>query len=77
MNRTRVYRFRLYDISSDEVRISRRWATREAIAGIGGEVIESATAEIEISEIGAEISGMTRRDYSLSEGDGFQRQVRG
>jgi hypothetical protein len=32
-----VYRFRLYDISSDEKRKSRRWATLKAIMQVGGE----------------------------------------
>jgi hypothetical protein len=42
-----IYRSRRYDISSDENIVSRRWATREAIGLIGGEVLEDTATEVD------------------------------
>jgi hypothetical protein len=42
----KVYRFRLYNISTDENEKSRRWGTREAIERIGGEVMEDTETEV-------------------------------
>jgi hypothetical protein len=56
-----VCRFRKYDIASDQMQVSRRMATREAIQSIAqAEVLEETALEIDAGEVGAEISGMTR-----------------
>lgn len=63
MSKTTVYRFTIYDITSDEGRLSRRMGTREAIAWAKGEPVEEATREAEETDLGREVAGMTDRDY--------------
>jgi len=70
-----VYQFRLYDISNDENRQSRRWATREAIERIGGEVLEDTATEVDPSAVGGEIDGMTERNFDPHRQTGFQTQA--
>jgi len=70
-----IYRFRLYDVSTDESRTSRRWATREAIKGVGGEVLEDTAIEVDASVLGGEIEGMTARNFDPAPRVGFQTQV--
>ena len=70
-----IFRFRKYNISSDENQISRRWATREAIARIGGEPFEDTAVEVDASLLGREIDGMTDRGFDPRSRSGFQRQV--
>ena len=69
-----IYRFKKYDISSDEYQKSRRWATLEAIARIGGEPLED-TALVDAAVLGREIDGMTDRGFDPRSRSGFQRQV--
>jgi hypothetical protein len=79
MTTVTVYRFRKYDIASDQMQVSRRMATREAIQTIAqAEVLEETAIEIDASEIGVEISGMTRIGFvpSVLGAGGFQTQVR-
>jgi predicted RNA-binding protein len=45
--RVKVYRFRLYDIASDEFRISNRMATAARIRRIHAEPIKRASMEID------------------------------
>ena len=49
-----IYQFRLYEAANDEMRKSRRWATREKIEWLHGEILEF---------VGSEIFGMTERDF--------------
>ena len=64
MARVTVYRFRVYDVLSDQMRLSRRMATRESINGIArGEVLEKTAVEVEDSAVGTEIPGMTAIDF--------------
>jgi hypothetical protein len=79
MTTVTVYRFRKYDIVSDQMQVSRRMATREAIQSIAqAEVLEETALEIDAGEVGAEISGMTRIGFvpSVLGASGFQTQVR-
>lgn len=79
MARVIVYRFRVYDVLSDQMHLSRRMATREAINNVArGEVLETTAIEVEDSAIGTEIAGMTLIDFEPpSLGPvGFQTQVR-
>jgi hypothetical protein len=69
----KVYRFRMYVIKDDESLTSRRWATREAIKRIGGEVLEGTETEVDASVLDSD--GMTERDFDPHRRTGFQRQV--
>ena len=73
-----VYQFRVYDVTSDELRLSRRFATREAIHVIAhGQVLEGTATSVDERAIGADIPGMTAIDYQppCKQRIGFQRQV--
>jgi hypothetical protein len=70
-----VYRFRKYDITNDENRQSHRWATREAVERIGGEVLQDTATEVDPSALGKEIDGMTERNFDPHPRTGFQTQV--
>jgi hypothetical protein len=63
MTKVRIHRFRLYDINSDSYRISRRWATRDVIEALGGDLIEAPVVEVDVSVVNSDIEGMTVPDY--------------
>ena len=73
-----VYRFRKYDVNSDEWQTSRRWATAEAIVKVGGEAVGDPLS-VDESLLGGEVDGMTDRAFNpnstLSTG-GFQQTVK-
>ena len=74
-----VYRFRAYDVASDQMRSSRGFATREAIEKVAhGQVLEATATCVDDNEVGGEIPGMTAIDYSppADRTVEFQRQVR-
>jgi len=75
MSKVTVYRFRLYDITTDGTRVSRRWATREAIERLGGEILEDTASEVDAGAGASDIAGMTARDFDPHAHTGFQRQV--
>ena len=75
MSKTLIYRFRLYDIGNDENRISRRWGTLEAIARVHGEALMDSATEVDLSVVGAEIPGLTERNFDPHRRTGFQRTV--
>jgi hypothetical protein len=77
LSKVTIYRFRLYDITTDGNRESRRWATREAIERIGGEVLEDTATEVEASAVATDIDGMTVRGFDPHPRTGFQRIVSG
>jgi hypothetical protein len=52
-----VYRFQSYDIVNDVIKISRRWATREAIERVCGQAICEG-AEVDDRYVGHEVDGM-------------------
>ena len=58
-----IYRFRLYDIATDEYVPSRRWATMETIRRIGGEAFDDTATEIDDSLLSHDLPGMTDRDF--------------
>jgi hypothetical protein len=79
MTTVTVYRFRKYNMVSDQMQVSRRMATREAIQTIAqAEVLEGTALEIDAGEVGAEVSGMTRIGFvpSVLTAGGFQTRVR-
>jgi hypothetical protein len=63
MAKVTIYRFRLYDIATDEYVPSRRWATMEAIRRIGGEAFDDTATEIDDSLLSHDLPGMTDRDF--------------
>lgn len=77
MAKATVYRFTVYDITTDESRVSRRMGTRAAVERAKGWVIEDTAREVEEADLGREVAGMTDRDFWMR-GDGsagFQRAV--
>jgi hypothetical protein len=76
VTKVNVYRFTVYDITNDEQRVSRRWATREAIKRVCGQVLEDTEVEVDPSVLGREEDGMTERDFNPNPGTSFQQQVR-
>jgi hypothetical protein len=67
----------MYDVANDEMRKSRRWATRERIEWLGGEILEDTGVEVDSSLVGSEVEGMTARGFSPRSQlhAGFQRQA--
>ncbi len=63
MTTVKIHRFRLYDINSETFRISRRWATRDVIEKLGGEIIGSPAVEVDAAVVSSDIEGMTIADY--------------
>jgi hypothetical protein len=71
MTQVTVYRFRIYDASSGRMRMSHRWATRQAIEKppFGcelpmGAIIEDSGIEVDPTALGGD--GMMTIDFSLS-----------
>lgn len=75
MAKVTVYRWKKYDISTDEKRVSRRWGTREAIERMGGEIIADTATEVDESVIQSDIEGLTVRNFNPNPRTDFQRQV--
>jgi hypothetical protein len=73
MSKVRVYRFEAYDIEYDEWKRSRRYATEEAIAALGGRLVPDSGAEVDASVL--DTNGMTPRDYQPTRRSGFQTFV--
>lgn len=67
MTTVRIHRFRLYDINSDSYRVSRRWATRDIIERLGGDIVPGQVAEVDAEVVASEIEGMTTLDYNPRE----------
>jgi hypothetical protein len=76
MGKVAVYRFKSYDIANDEIKTSRRWATKAAIEEVGGQPLLESAAEVDSSILGAEVVGMTERDWWPSTPGGFQKTVK-
>jgi len=64
MSKIHIHRFTLYDITTDGIRQSRRWGTRDAIERIGGEVLVESGTEVDASAVISDIPGLTVRDYT-------------
>jgi hypothetical protein len=64
MGRVVVHRFEVYDITNDAIVQSRRYGTADAIKNIaGGRIMPNTQIEVDSSELGSEIEGMTTRNY--------------
>jgi hypothetical protein len=76
MSKVTVYRFEKYDITTDTMRMSQRWATREAITAVHGKVLEDTAVDVDPDCLKSEIEGMTSRDFDPNATKGFPTQVR-
>jgi hypothetical protein len=77
MSTVTVYRWQKYDIATDEVLKSRRWATLEAIERACGEPVDRFGVEVDASELDPDTPSMTPRNWRppSERYGGFQRQV--
>jgi hypothetical protein len=77
MEKVTIYRFKTYNVATDEIKVSTRWATPEAILRIAhGEIIESTALEVDASILGSDIEGMTVRDWMPPRPAVFRNYVR-
>jgi hypothetical protein len=51
MPKVRVYKVRVYDVTTDESRVSRRMATEKGAAIMRGEIIRETGVEIEMDRL--------------------------
>ena len=75
MSKVTVYQFTLYDITTDKIRKSRRWATYDAIERLGGDALLKTATEVEASSLDPDTPGMTHLDFDLRGRSGPQRTV--
>jgi hypothetical protein len=76
MGKITIYRFKSYNSATDEIKVSTRWATAEAILRIAhGEIIESTALEVDASVVRSDIEGMTVRDWMPPRPAVFRRYV--
>ena len=77
MGKEPVYRFTIYDITTDEDRLSHRMGTRAAIERVNGTIVAGSEHEIDEAELGRDVAGMTDRDFwtRINAIPGFQQQV--
>jgi hypothetical protein len=61
---TVIYRFAMYDIAQDTMVVSRRMATREAIAMVNGIILEETGILAAPADLDRDIPGMTDLDYA-------------
>jgi hypothetical protein len=75
MDKITVYKVGLYDAQNDEPRTSRRMATAQGAAAMGGWIIDGTETEIEQSQLEPGMQ-WTARDFNPKATVGLQRQVR-
>jgi len=75
MSKVTVYRFKLYNITTDENLQSRRWATLEAIERIHGEVLKDTATEVDASAVATDHAGMTVVGFNPHPRTGFQNAI--
>jgi hypothetical protein len=75
VSKVTIYRFTKYDITTDAPRQSSRWATREAIVRVNGNVVENTAVEVEASVVVSDVDGMTTRGFNPKGPSGFQKVV--
>jgi len=71
---TTVYRFQSYDITSDQIIVSKRWATQETIEHVCGQRIGEGVT-VDDGLLGAEIDGMTAIGFDPAGKVGFQGTI--
>ena len=76
MSTVTVYRFKVYDITTDESRLSHRWGTRDGIKRAKGEPLEETATDIDAAAVGQEVEGLTARGFDpRPPRTGFQTHV--
>jgi uncharacterized protein with FMN-binding domain len=75
MSKVTIYRFKLYNITIDESRESRRWATLEAIERIHGEVLKDTATQVDASAVATDEAGMTVVGFDPHPRIGFQTAI--
>jgi len=75
MDKVTVYRVRVYDVTTDEFRLSRRMATAEGARLMRGEILLDTATEIDTSELEPGEQWTVRNFFFRSSGD-FQTQVK-
>jgi hypothetical protein len=73
MAKVTIYKVMLYDVASDEPRVSRRMATRRGVEMMQGSIIEGSEVEIDDAHLNGE--QWTERDFNPYRRTGFQQQV--
>jgi len=76
MSKITVYQFMIYDAANGQMRKSCRWATRERIDWLHGEVLEHTAVQVDAQLIGGEIDAMSAINFDPHAVVGFQRQAR-
>ena len=74
MATVKIYQFRTWDSHAGEIKVSRRWATREFIQEWigGGGIIEDSEAEVDESAV--DTDGLTAHDFNPRPRVGFQSE---
>ncbi len=75
MAKVTVYKVGLYNVVTDHTMISRRMATPEGAAKMGGWIIEGTATEIDASELENGEPWTARGFQPKAQQPGFQRQV--
>jgi hypothetical protein len=75
LGKVTVHQFTKYDITTDTSRKSRRWATREAISRVRGEVLEEVATVIDEAALNRDEPGMTDMAFDPHAFSGLQRMV--
>jgi hypothetical protein len=76
MAKVTVYRFRVYDVTNDEMKQSTRWGTAERIKEISGQICLDTATEVDESEVNSDIPGLTKRGWPGPQRPGFQTRVK-
>jgi len=74
MSQVKVYQFSVYDGWNDELRLSSRWATREAIERIRAGIIQEHTGTL-INQARLDENGMTERGFEPPKSDVGEGQM--
>jgi hypothetical protein len=78
MSKVTIFRFRMYDRHNEEMVLSKRWGTREAIEHYAGAlVLEDTAAEVDAGCVKSDLAGFTVPGFDPHRllRDGFQTQV--
>jgi hypothetical protein len=74
MFQVRVYQFSIYDGWNDELRLSSRWATREAIETIRVGIIQEQAGTL-VDQAHLDKNGMTERGHDRARSDAREERM--
>lgn len=75
MTQVTVYKVRMYDISTDEWTVSRRYATERGAEKMGAEIIAGSDLKVDVSDLEPGEEWTPRNFTPWGRGGGFQTQV--